>query len=113
MNEKDEFLVRLGGPKQYKKRLDELFRQRRLLSLEIRELVNTAYETDPVVRDFTDAELSRKWHKAIFQLHIVGESECDKSPYGMHAVSNAHQHHYECVWCARHVVDHTTELEEI
>lgn len=103
MNEKDEFLTKLGGPKQYRKKLNELFRQRRLVSLEIQQLVEDAYETDPVLRDTPEDTLNREWHKGIFQLHVVYDSECDRSPYGMHAVSNAHQHHTQCVWCCNEV----------
>ena len=99
MKEKDEFLVKLGGPKQYKKKLDELFRQRKLVSLEIEQLVQDAYENDPVLRDTPADKINREMHKGIFQLSVVFESECNDSPYGMHAVCNAHQHHNECVWC--------------
>jgi hypothetical protein len=99
MDEKTEFLTKLGGPKQYRKKLDELFRQRKLICLEIEQLVEDAYENDPVLRDTPEDKLNREMHKGIFQLSVVFESECDKSPYGMHAVCNAHQHHTVCIWC--------------
>ena len=113
MDEKTEFLTKLGGPKQYKKKLDDLFRQRRLICLEIEQLVQDAYDNDPKLKDASADQLARAYHKAIFQLSIVFESECKLSPYGMHAVSNAHQHHHICIWCAEEVVDYTTELEKI
>ena len=109
MDDKEEFLTKLGGPRQYRKALNELIRQRRLLSLEIHQLVEDAYKNDPELRDTPDDELNRKYHKGIFQLSVLYGSECKKSPYGMHAISNAHPHHYCCVWCFGEVGNWDTE----
>ena len=113
MDDKTEFLTKLGGPKAYKKALDDLFRQRRLINLEIKEMLQDAYLSDPVIRNTPVEDLNQKYHKAIFQLSIIFESECEHSPYGMHAVSNAHQHHDHCVWCTLYVGGWENERERI
>jgi len=103
MNEKEEFLVNLGGPKERGKVITRLMKEQALAGLEVIELVKDAYVADPVLGRVSEEDLYRKLYVGILQLTILPETNCSKSPYGLHAVSNAHQHHCHCAWCEEQV----------
>ena len=104
---KTDFLIKLGGKRELKKALNELVKEQELLRIKIDELVAHAIQEqygdkidDPQFR----ATMSIL-HKMPRQHKVMFDTECEKSPYGMHGKANSHVLANTCIWC-RHEFDY-------
>ena len=87
---KDEFILKLAGRAGYRYEVNKLAKEKRLLELKLSELISDAY------KEYADGERN---NRAAFQCAFIYDTKCDKSPFGMHAVSNFHQFNHNCAWC--------------
>lgn len=103
--DKTDFLINLGGKRELKKALNELAKEHELLRIKIEELVGRAIE------EHYGDELADIWatmkilHKMPGQHKVMFDTDCEKSPYGMHGRANTHILSDTCVWC-KHEFDH-------
>ena len=108
--DKEEFVLRLGGKQQTRRKLNALLRELKAKQLEIESLVCESYNGI----DMTTDDMR---YKRPFQLDLLLDSEfCNESPFGTHALSNGHPYHYHCIWCDKQVAgfsDSTKNLEKI
>ena len=94
MNKKDKFVAKLSGSKKYKKQLEELFRQRRLVNLEIEQLFEDSLECA--------GQKKNRLSNGVWKTHVtlISGTECMKSPCGMHGLDlNRYGDEYYCIWC--------------
>lgn len=95
---KTDFLIKLGGKPELKKALNELVKEHELLRIKIEELVCLAIDMQ------YGENLENIWptmkilHQMAGQHRIIFDSDCEKSPYGMHGKANTHILE-TCIWC--------------
>ena len=99
---KDEFILKLAGRNGYRSEINKLAKEKRLLEIKISELVSQAYVD---MEDGIHEETPRGWQSA-----FIFDTDCKKSPYGLHAVSNYHQFNHFCMWCDESVEDYEREV---
>ena len=98
MDEKDEFLIKLGGKKERKNVLNRLVKEQELLRIKIEELVTDAIIAETEFVNEKHRALWRILHRMPGQHKILFDTDCEKSPYGMHGKANTHILE-TCVWC--------------
>jgi len=99
--DKEEFLIKLAGRAGYRSEINKLAKEKRLLEIKISELVVAAYANE---EDNIHEEIPRGWQSA-----FIFDTKCEKSPYGLHAVSNFHQFIHNCMWCGQDIEMHDNE----
>lgn len=109
MDQKDEFVAKLSGPRAYKKQLEELFRRRRLIRLEIEQLFEDSLECA--------GEMNNRLSNGVWKTHVtlLSDTECERSPCRLHGLDlNRYGHEYYCIWCEKHLYLNydTSQLEK-
>lgn len=102
VNDKDEFLINLGGKTERKKVLNRLAKEHDLLRLKIEELIGDAILEE---KDFVNDKHRALWrilNRMPGQHKIIFDTDCEKSPYGLCAEA-AQQSILKgkCIWCSR------------
>ena len=101
-DEKDEFLISLGGKIERKRVLRRLAKQQDLLRIKIEELM-----TDAIIEE---KEFVNDKHRALWRIlnrmpgqhKIMFDLDCEKSPYGMCGeATDQNILKGKCVWCSR------------
>jgi len=99
VNDKDEFLINLGGKDELKKVLNRLVKEQEILRIEIEQLI-----CDSIVMAHGEITSSnwatwRILNKMPGQHKVLFDTDCDESPYGMHGVASLPILSGKCIWC--------------
>ena len=98
MDDKDEFMIKLGGKSELKRILNRLAKKQDLLRIEINEIVSEAILLEHGELTGRQRATMRIIDQMPGQHRILFDTDCEKSPYGMHGKADKSVL-TSCVWC--------------
>lgn len=100
ISDKDRFIIELGDKAEIKKVLNRLVKESEVLRIQVEELIAEAIIADKNFINDNERATWRIMHRMPGQHDVMFDTDCEKSPYGMHGKARTHILRGKCIWCS-------------